>query len=47
MAMLGTFIDTVVICTMTALVILTVRGDFTAGGEAVAHAWQSDRVGFE
>ncbi|MEE4207502.1 MAG: alanine:cation symporter family protein, partial [Erythrobacter sp.] len=32
---------------MTALVILTVRGDFTAGGEAVLHAWQSDRVGFE
>ncbi|MEL6239219.1 MAG: amino acid carrier protein [Pseudomonadota bacterium] len=47
MAMLGTFIDTLVICTMTALVILTVRGDFTAGGEAVAYAWQSDRVGFE
>ncbi len=47
MAMLGTFIDTIVICTMTALVILTVRGEFTAGGEAVAHAWQSDRVGFE
>ena len=47
MAMLGTFIDTIVICTMTALVILTVRGDFTAGGQAVAHAWQSDRVGFE
>ncbi len=47
MAMLGTFIDTIVICTMTALVILTVRGDFTADGELVAHAWQSDRVGFE
>jgi len=47
MAMLGTFIDTIVICTMTALVILTVRGDFTASGQAVAHAWQSDRVGFE
>ncbi len=47
MAMLGTFIDTIVICTMTALVILTVRGDFTAGGESVLHAWQSDRVGFE
>ena len=27
-AMLGTFIDTIVICTMTALVILTVSGDF-------------------
>ncbi|MBX7496919.1 amino acid carrier protein [Qipengyuania sp. 6B39] len=47
MAMLGTFIDTIVICTMTALVILTVRGDFTAGGQSVPHAWQSDRVGFE
>ncbi len=47
MAMLGTFIDTIVICTMTALVILTVRGDFTANGEPVLHAWQSDRVGFE
>ena len=47
MAMLGTFIDTIVICTMTALVILTVRGDFMFEGQAVAHAWQSDRVGFE
>ncbi|WP_299196562.1 amino acid carrier protein [uncultured Erythrobacter sp.] len=47
MAMLGTFIDTIVICTMTALVILTVRGDFMAGTEAVSYAWQSDRVGFE
>jgi len=47
MAMLGTFIDTIIICTMTALVILTVRGDFMAGAEAVNYAWQSDRVGFE
>ncbi|WP_336985668.1 alanine/glycine:cation symporter family protein [Altererythrobacter aquiaggeris] len=46
MAMLGTFIDTIVICTMTALVMLTVKGDFTAGGEAVAHAWNSDLQGF-
>ncbi|MEM6474824.1 MAG: alanine/glycine:cation symporter family protein [Pseudomonadota bacterium] len=46
MAMLGTFIDTIVICTMTALVILTVQGDFTGGGEAVAHAWNSDLEGF-
>ena len=46
MAMLGTFIDTIVICTMTALVILTVKGDFTGGGEAVAHAWNSDLEGF-
>ncbi len=46
MAMLGCFIDTVVICTMTALVILTVKGDFTGGGQAVAHAWESDLEGF-
>ncbi len=46
MAMLGTFIDTIVICTMTALVILTVQGDFTGGGENVAHAWNSDLEGF-
>ena len=49
-AMMGTFIDTIVICTMTALVILTVSGDFTstASGTAVAveHAWQSDLEGF-
>ena len=47
MAMLGTFIDTIVICTMTALVILTVRGDFSYEGAAVAHAWQSGLNGFE
>ena len=46
MAMMGTFLDTIVICTMTALVILTVEGDFTAGGIAVKHAWQSDLTGF-
>ncbi|MGB7407247.1 MAG: alanine/glycine:cation symporter family protein [Pontixanthobacter sp.] len=46
MAMLGTFIDTIVICTMTALVILTVQGDFTGGGAAVEHAWNSDLEGF-
>jgi len=52
LAMLGTFIDTIVICTMTALVILTVEGDFThtdaATGASVAvkHAWQSDLAGF-
>lgn len=46
MAMLGTFIDTIVICTMTALVILTVQGDFTGGGGPVPHAWQSDLQGF-
>nr|WP_137676528.1 alanine/glycine:cation symporter family protein [Parerythrobacter lutipelagi] len=44
MAMLGTFIDTVVICTMTALVILTVQGSFAVGGdstETVSYAWQT------
>ena len=46
MAMLGTFIDTIVICTMTALVILTVEGDFIGNGQAVTHAWQSDLNGF-
>ena len=50
-AMMGTFIDTVVICTMTALVMLTVAGDFThtdANGvkQVVEHAWQSDLNGF-
>lgn len=42
MAMLGTFIDTIVICTMTALVILTVEGNFTYQGQPVMHVWQSD-----
>ncbi|MFC3100044.1 alanine/glycine:cation symporter family protein [Altererythrobacter lauratis] len=46
MAMLGTFIDTIVICTMTALVILTVEGNFTHNGQPVLHAWQSDLNGF-
>lgn len=49
-AMMGTFIDTVVICTMTALVMLTVSGDFTAtingAVTPVEHAWQSDLSGF-
>ena len=42
MAMMGTFIDTIVICTMTALVLLTVKGDFTYQGMPVEHVWQSD-----
>jgi AGCS family alanine or glycine:cation symporter len=50
-AMMGTFIDTIIICTMTALVILTVEGQFAhtlADGTRVAmpHAWQSDLQGF-
>jgi AGCS family alanine or glycine:cation symporter len=50
-AMLGCFIDTVIICTMTALVILTVEGQFThtlpdGSVQIVEHAWQSDLQGF-
>lgn len=50
-AMMGTFIDTIIICTMTALVILTVKGDFSyidASGATIAvdHAWQTDLEGF-
>ena len=50
-AMMGTFIDTIVICTMTALVMITVEGAFTytdPSGAAIAvkHAWQSDLNGF-
>ncbi|WP_298015906.1 sodium:alanine symporter family protein [uncultured Parasphingopyxis sp.] len=45
-AMLGTFIDTVVICTMTALVILTVQGNFPFTGNEtevmMQQVWQSD-----
>ncbi len=48
-AMLGTFIDTIVICTMTALIILSVSGDFAsvdANGvaETVKYAWQSSTL---
>ena len=50
-AMMGTFIDTIVICTMTAVVMLTVEGSFThtltnGTTEIVKHAWQSDLNGF-
>jgi alanine or glycine:cation symporter, AGCS family len=41
-AMIGVFIDTIVICTMTALVILCVPGDFVnAAGESVKYAYQA------
>jgi len=41
-AMIGVFIDTIVICTMTALVILCVQGDFVnAAGEPVKYAYQA------
>ncbi|HEX6866156.1 MAG TPA: amino acid carrier protein, partial [Caulobacteraceae bacterium] len=50
-AMMGTFIDTLVICTATGLVILTVQGAFpsTAADGLVTmqpHAWMSDLRGF-
>lgn len=45
-AMLGSFIDTIVICTMTALVILSVQGSFPgADGSTVEYAWQSTLQG--
>ncbi|MDP8993792.1 MAG: alanine:cation symporter family protein [Pseudomonadota bacterium] len=52
-AMMGTFIDTIVVCTMTALVILTVQGSFPvtdAAGTVVGtqeHAWSSSLRGFD
>jgi len=51
MAMLGTFIDTIVVCTMTALVILTVQGSFMVGGkeqstEIVGYSWQTNMEPF-
>lgn len=46
-AMMGTFIDTIIICTMTGLVLLTVQGSFPAAGGVVEHVWNSDLRGFE
>lgn len=43
-AMLGTFIDTLVICTMTALVILVVQGEFASADGVVQYAWQSTEL---
>jgi len=41
-AMIGVFIDTIVICTMTALVILMAEGAYPGvGGATVSYAWQS------
>ncbi len=45
-AMLGAVIDTLIICTMTALVILSVQGSFPgADGGTVEYAWQSTLQG--
>jgi AGCS family alanine or glycine:cation symporter len=50
-AMMGTFIDTIVICTATGLVLLTVQGQFPAVVNGVTqmqeHVWSSDLRGFE
>lgn len=52
-AMMGTFIDTILVCTMTALVILTVQGSFIGTDAATGavtvqqHAWSSDLRGFD
>lgn len=43
-AMTGVFIDTLVICTMTALVILIVPGQFASDGHLVMYAWQSTKL---
>ena len=44
-AMLGTFIDTLVICTMTALIILSVGAEYdSTTGEVVRYAWQTGGV---
>lgn len=44
-AMVGVFIDTVVICTMTALVLLCVNGAYpTEAGGVVEFVWQSDML---
>jgi len=42
-AMIGVFIDTLVICTMTALVILTVTGDFEKSPSLMAANYCSDQ----
>lgn len=43
-AMMGTFIDTIIICTMTALVILTVAGQYPSADQMVDFAWQSSSL---
>ena len=52
-AMMGTFIDTILVCTATALVILTVQGSFPVTDSAGVvigtqeHAWSSSLRGFD
>lgn len=45
-AMMGTFLDTIVVCTMTGLVMLTVQGEFPSAAGIQEHAWSSDLRGF-
>lgn len=45
-AMMGTFIDTIIVCTMTGLVMLTVQGAFPSAAGVQEHAWSSDLEGF-
>ncbi len=45
-AMMGTFIDTIIICTATGLVMLTVQGAFPSGDGVQEHVWNSDLRGF-
>jgi AGCS family alanine or glycine:cation symporter len=46
-AMMGTFIDTIIICTATGLVLLTVKGAFPHDSGEQLHAWTSSLAGFE
>lgn len=46
-AMMGTFIDTMVICTMTGLVLLTVKGVFPGADPDNPHVWTSELQGFD
>lgn len=46
-AMMGTFIDTIIICTMTGLVLLTVQGSFPSAAGEQQFVWMSDLKGFE
>jgi alanine or glycine:cation symporter, AGCS family len=46
-AMMGTFIDTIIICTATGLVLLCVKGAFPSATGDQPYVWMSDLKGFE
>jgi AGCS family alanine or glycine:cation symporter len=46
-AMMGTFIDTIIICTATGLVMLAVKGAYPSAGGDQPYVWMSDLRGFE